>query len=181
MELTNLITLLKRQVNSPRTSSMGRLFDAVACLCGLAPVISFEGEAAMDLEFAVDEDEAAAYPLDEIDGDDTPIADWEPLVRAVLEDRRSGLGVERISARFHNGIVNWTAKVAGRSDGATVVLSGGCFQNAVLATRIVERLSNQGLEVYTQKRVPPGDGALSLGQLAIARKTLAARSRVEAS
>lgn len=179
MELTNLITLLKRQVNSPRTSSMGRLFDAVACLCGLAPVISFEGEAAMDLEFAVDASETTAYPLNEIEGPDGPIADWEPLVRAVLEDRQSGLGVERIGARFHNAIINWTADVAARIDCQTVVLSGGCFQNAVLGTGIVERLSNQGFDVYTQKRVPPGDGALALGQLLIARKSLAAPSRAQ--
>ena len=173
MELTNLITLLKRQVNSPRTSSMGRLFDAVACLCGLAPVISFEGEAAMDLEFAVDENETAAYPLDEKEGPDGPIADWEPLVRVVLEDRRSGLGVERTSARFHNAIVNWAAKVSARIECPAVVLSGGCFQNSVLSTRIVERLSNHGLDVYTQKKVPPGDGAVALGQLMIARNSLA--------
>ena len=144
MELTNLITLLKRQVNSPRTSSMGRLFDAVACLCGLAPVISFEGEAAMDLEFAVDENETAAYPLDESDGPDGLVADWEPLVRAILEDRRFGLRVEQISARFHNAIVEWTVSVLARIDCPTVVLSGGCFQNAVLATRITTAVVQTG-------------------------------------
>lgn len=173
MELTNLITLLKRQVNSPHTSSMGRLFDAVACLCGLAPVTSFEGEAAMELEYAVDENETQAYPLDETDGPDGLVADWEPLVRAILEDRRLGLGVERISARFHNAIVDWTAAVTARIDCPTVVLSGGCFQNAVLSARIVERLSKLGLDVYTQEKVPPGDGAVALGQLLIARRSLA--------
>ena len=173
MELTNLTTLLKRQVNSPRTSSMGRLFDAVACLCGLPPVISFEGEAAMDLEFAVDAEDSAAYPLDEVDGPDGPIADWEPLVRTILADLQAGVGVERISARFHNAIVDWTARVAARIDCSTVVLSGGCFQNAVLSTRIFERLSNLGLDVYTQEKVPPGDGAVALGQLKIARASLA--------
>jgi hydrogenase maturation protein HypF len=173
MELTNLITLLKRQVNSPRTSSMGRLFDAVACLCGLAPVISFEGEAAMDLEFAVDENETVAYPFEEVDGPNGPVADWEPLARAVLEDRDSGLGVERISARFHNAIVDWAERVSTRIECSTVVLSGGCFQNAVLSTRIFERLSKRGLDVYTQEKVPPGDGAVALGQLLIARRSLA--------
>ncbi len=172
MELSNLITLLKRQVNAPRTSSMGRLFDAVACLCGLAPVISFEGEAAMELEFAVDKTETQAYPLPEADSPDGPVADWEPLVRAVLEDRRSELGVERISARFHNAVVDWTARVSERMDCPTVVLSGGCFQNAVLSTRIAERLSKPGLDVYTQMKVPPGDGAVALGQLLIARRSL---------
>jgi len=172
MELTNLITLLKRGVNSPRTSSTGRLFDAVACLCGLAPVISFEGEAAMELEFAVDPNEHEAYPLPEVDGPQGPVADWEPLVRAVLEDRKQELGVERISARFHNAMVDWTATVSERIGCADVVLSGGCFQNAVLATRIVERLSKRGLNVYTQRRVPPGDGGVALGQLLIARRSL---------
>ncbi len=172
MELTNLLTLLKRRVNSPRTSSMGRLFDAVACLCGLAPVISFEGEAAMELEFAVDSNEKEAYLLPEVDGPEGSIADWEPLVRAVLEDRNQEVGVERISARFHNAIVDWTANVSERIGCADVVLSGGCFQNAILATRIVQRLSKQGFNVYTQMKVPPGDGAVALGQLLIARRSL---------
>ena len=173
MELTNLITLLKRQVNSPRTSSMGRLFDAVACLCGLAPVTCFEGEAAMDLEFAADENESVAYPLDEVNGPDGPVADWEPCLRAILDDCRSGLGVERISARFHNAIVDWSVKVSARVDCSTVVLSGGCFQNGVLSRRIVKRLSNRGLDVYTQEKVPPGDGGVTLGQLKVARASLA--------
>jgi hydrogenase maturation protein HypF len=173
MELTNLITLLKRQFNAPRTSSMGRLFDAVACLCGLAPVISFEGEAAMELEFAADEEETGSYPFDEIDEVGGLVADWEPLIRAILEDRRRGVGVDQISARFHNAIVDWAEKVSARIGCPTVVLSGGCFQNAILSTRIVERLSGLGLEVYTQRSVPPADGAIALGQLMIARRTMA--------
>ncbi len=172
LELTNLITLLRRQVNAPRTSSMGRFFDAVACLCGLTPITSFEGEAAMELEYAVDEDEAGAYPLPERAGSDGFVADWGPLVRAVLEDRRTGVEVETISARFHNGLVSWCEDVAKRINCPTVALSGGCFQNAVLSARIVERLSRQGFEVYTQGKVPPGDGGVALGQLWIARQAL---------
>jgi hydrogenase maturation protein HypF len=175
LELTNLITLLKRRVNSPRTSSMGRLFDAVACLCGLAPVTSFEGEAAMELEFAVDKSETGAYPFPETDSRDGLVADWELLVRAVLEDRQSGVEIERISARFHNAMVDWTERVSARTDCPTAVLSGGCFQNAVLSKRIFERLSKRGLDVYTQERVPPGDGGIALGQLLIARESLAAQ------
>ncbi len=176
LELANMVTLLKRQFNSPRTSSMGRLFDAVACLCGLTPITSFEGEAAMELEYAADLRETAAYPLPETDGPDGPVADWEPLVRAILEDRRSGVEIQWLSARFHNAIVDWAEWVSARTDCTTVVLSGGCFQNAVLSKCIVERLSKRGLDVYTQKRVPPGDGGIALGQLRIARDWLA-RSR----
>ncbi len=172
LELTNMVTLLQRRLNSPRTSSLGRLFDAVACLCGLAPVISFEGEAAMELEFVADDSEPGAYLLPERYGPEGAVADWEPLVRAVLADRQSGVGIEHISARFHNAVVDWAEKVSARTAPRTVVLSGGCFQNLLLSKRIVERLSKTGAEVYTQGSVPPGDGGIALGQLLIAREVL---------
>ncbi|MHB8902279.1 MAG: carbamoyltransferase HypF [Thermoguttaceae bacterium] len=175
LEWTNMLTMLTRRLNAPRTSSMGRLFDAVACICGLAPVISFEGQAAMELEFALDRDETAAYHLADNRQAGVFIADWEPLLRAVLEDRKAGVGVGRISARFHNGLVDWAEQVAAQNGCPEVVLSGGCFQNAALSGRIVERLSDRGLKVYSQEKVPPGDGGIALGQLLVARESLASR------
>jgi len=156
---------------------MGRLFDAVAALCGLQSVISFEGQAAMALEFAADQlaDTAAApadaYPLPL--SDDLPaVADWEPLVRAVLSDRAAGEPAGRISVRFHNALAELAVAVARRSGCSRVVLSGGCFQNALLTDRVRSRLLESGFGVYTHRRVPPGDGGIALGQVAVAARQL---------
>ncbi len=167
-EIQPLVRMLERRVGSPRTSSLGRLFDAVACLCGLAPVIHFEGQAAMGLEFAADGGEQAAYPLPLADGAEAAVADWEPMIRAVLDDRKSGLPVGQISGRFHNALAEWALQVARRQNCRRMVLTGGCFQNALLTERVFTRLSRSGFEVYTQGKVPPGDGSIALGQLMIA-------------
>ena len=168
-ELETLLVLLNRSLHSPRSSSMGRLFDAVAALCGLPARISFEGQAAMALEFAADAAEQEAYPLPL--SDTAPaVADWEPLVRAVLSDRAAGEPVARTSARFHNALANLAVEVAQRWGGSQVALSGGCFQNALLAERTRERLLQSGFKVYTHLQVPPGDGGIALGQLLVAAR-----------
>ena len=117
-ELKMLLAALGRSVNCPRTSSMGRLFDAVAALCGLPRVISFEGQAAMALEFAADASKSRRqYPLPL--GEGTPaVADWEPMLRAVLADRAAGVPLGRISARFHNALAELALAVARRAGGA---------------------------------------------------------------
>ena len=168
-ELDTLTVLLGRSFRSPRTSSMGRLFDAVAVLCGLPTRISFEGQAAMALEFAADWEPREAYPLPL--SETTPLAaDWEPLVRAVLSDRDAGESVGRISARFHNALADLAVAIARRWGGSEVVLSGGCFQNALLTERVGARLLESGFKVYTHLEVPPGDGGIALGQLWIAAR-----------
>ncbi|NQT37242.1 MAG: carbamoyltransferase HypF, partial [Planctomycetes bacterium] len=166
-EVSLLLTALARSLHSPRSSSMGRLFDAVAALCGLPGRCSFEGHAAMALEFAADGDVEEAYPLP-ISDDEPAVADWEPLVRAILADRRAGEPIGRISARFHNGLAEMAVAVARREGRPDVVLTGGCFQNALLTERVRGRLVRDGHNVYTHRCVPPGDGGLALGQLAVA-------------
>ena len=168
-ELATLLSLLDRKVQAPRTSSMGRLFDAVAALAGLTPVISFEGQAAMALEFAADWDRQDAYPMPLAD-DSPAAADWEPMIRAVLADRAAGEPPGRISARFHNGLAEMAAAVARRAGCSQVVLTGGCFQNALLSRRVRARLSHSGFNVYTHGQVPPGDGGIALGQVLIAAR-----------
>jgi hydrogenase maturation protein HypF len=168
-ELATLMKLLGRSFRCPRTSSMGRLFDAVAVSCGLPAKISFEGQAAMALEFAADREERAAYPLPL--SDTTPLeADWEPLIRAVQSDRDAGETVARISARFHNALADLAVAIAQRWGGAGVVLTGGCFQNALLTERVEARLLESDFKVYTHREVPPGDGGIALGQLWIAAR-----------
>jgi hydrogenase maturation protein HypF len=177
-ELDTLLSMLAQGVNSPRTSSMGRLFDAVAALCGLSPVISFEGQAAMSLEFAADWQETSAYPLPSTacgqavaHGSERSVlvADWGPLIRGVLADRAAGAPISRVSARFHNALADMALEIAASAaPGLPIVLSGGCFQNALLTARVRSRLSDACFPVYTHKRVPPGDGGIALGQVLLA-------------
>jgi len=167
-ELKTLRAALDRGVNAPRTSSLGRLFDAVAALCGMPATITFEGQAAMSLEFAADPAVEDAYPLPLGDGA-CAVADWEPLVRGVLADRAAGVAPGRISARFHNALADWAVDVARRHGaGLPVALTGGCFQNALLSERVRRRLIAEGFSVYTQGRIPPGDGGIALGQVLVA-------------
>jgi hydrogenase maturation protein HypF len=176
-ELDTLLSLLTRSLHAPRTSSMGRLFDAVAAMCGLPPVISFEGQAAMALEFAAERlaDHALprgdAYPLP-LSGEVPAVADWEPLIRAVLRDAKAGQPPSRIGIRFHNALAELAVAVARRSGCSQLVLSGGCFQNALLTDRVRRRLLESGFGVYTHRRVPPGDGGIALGQVAVATRQM---------
>ncbi|MEN6457466.1 MAG: carbamoyltransferase HypF [Thermoguttaceae bacterium] len=185
-ELPPLLSMLQRRLHSPRTSSMGRLFDAVAALCGFAPVISFEGQAAMALEYPADATETASYPLTlsvchcgaessaEVPSGVKPpgghtVLDWRPTLRVILADRAAGVPVGRISARFHNTLADMALAVAqSLPERLPVALVGGCFQNVLLADRVRSRLSDGGFQVYTNHRTPPGDGGISLGQIFVA-------------
>jgi hydrogenase maturation protein HypF len=153
--------MLERGLNAPVTSSVGRLFDAVAALCGVARESRFEGQAAMLLERAIGSlDTRDAYPL--------PGGDWAELVGAVRGDVRAGVEPALISARFHNALVAWIAETATASGVGQVVLSGGCFQNRYLVDRAVEALESRGFQVFTHQRVPPNDGGIALGQAVLA-------------
>jgi hydrogenase maturation protein HypF len=166
-ETNTVLAALARGLNAPRTSSMGRLFDAVAAICGLPPVISFEGQAAMALEFAADEDEQESYEF-ALSGGECIVVDWAPMIRAVLADRAGGVPVGRISARFHNALAETAVAVARCVGCPTVALTGGCFQNDLLVRRVRQRLSAAGFQVYTHLKVPPGDGGIALGQVYVA-------------
>jgi hydrogenase maturation protein HypF len=166
-ELPMLIAALRRPKLFPRTSSMGRLFDAVAALCGLWPRVTFEGQAAMALQFAADPDVSEAYPLPLVAGSPA-VLDWEPLVHGVIADRGHGVPLGVIAAKFHNALAETAVAAARRGDCRQVVLTGGCFQNAWLTERVRTRLSEDGFNVYTHRGVPPGDGGIALGQILVA-------------
>jgi hydrogenase maturation protein HypF len=163
-----LAAMLARGVNAPWTTSVGRLFDAVAALSGIRDVAGFEGQAAMEVEFAAGAIDAAPYPLP-LGADEPAVADWEPLVRALLDDRASGVPIDVIAARFHAALAELAVVVAVRAGLPRVALSGGCFQNARLAAIVRDRLGANGFEVYAPHRYPPNDGGLSLGQALVAR------------
>ena len=172
-----MVQALDRRLNSPITTSAGRLFDAVAAIVGLRALTTFEGQAAMELEFAVDETTDDGYPftIDERVALFAPgpswaapraVVDWEPMMRAVLADVRSGASVGVISARFHNTLAEMIVATAAFVADPRVVLTGGCFQNRYLTTRTVTRLRQAGFRPYWHQRVPPNDGGIALGQIA---------------
>jgi len=168
-ELRLLRTALGRGVNAPLTSSAGRLFDAVAALLGVRQVGTFEGQAASELEWAAESDATdEVYPFT-FDG---PVLDWGPTIRAVVADVRRGEAVGRIAARFQHTLAEVVVAVARRVGEPRVALTGGCFQNAVLLTRTVERLRAAGFDTVWHRQVPPNDGGIALGQVVAAARAL---------
>lgn len=164
-------TMLIKSVNSPTTSSVGRLFDAVASIIGLRQRATFEGQAAMDLEFAADPGCEEIYPFQLGPEKDGPARiDWGPMICEVLNDFSSGVPAGIISARFHNTLAETIVAVARSVGERRVVLSGGCFQNRVLLERAAYRLEEEGFWIYWSRRVPTNDGGLSLGQAAVAAR-----------
>jgi hydrogenase maturation protein HypF len=162
--------MLSRKINSPRTSSMGRLFDAVAALCGLGQEMTFEGQAAMKLEFAADPRIGESYSMPLRQSESGPIADWEPMIRQILDELLAGEPVGRIAARFHNGLAQLAVELAQEAGCEQVVLTGGCFQNALLTWRVRQRLLERGFTVHSHQKVPPGDGGIALGQIFVAAR-----------
>jgi hydrogenase maturation protein HypF len=173
-ELKPLQTMIRQRLNSPTTTSAGRLFDAFASLLNLRQVASFEGQAAMELEFALaGTKEDNSYPYVVRSEGDSLWLDWEPAVRAGLAEPAASLSLA--SARFHNTLVDMAVDVAARIGEKNVVLSGGCFQNRYLTERMVSRLRGAGYRPYWHQRVPPNDGGIALGQIVAAQ--LASESR----
>lgn len=167
-ERATLASMLARGVASPRASSAGRLFDAAASLAGLAQRASFEGEAAVALEAAVRRG-AAPYPLPlEDDG----ALDTRALARAMAADARAGAGAATIASRFHAALVAAILAVARAAGEPVVALSGGCFQNRLLAESAAEALRGAGFRPVLHRLVPPNDGGLSLGQAIVAARRL---------
>ena len=202
--------MLRRGLSAPITTSAGRLFDGVAALLGLHQQVSFEGQAAIALEYAVDEREDGAYPLilgtQRNSGDlrgtqgspflnssefpavppnsseflsvppSSPpplLLDWQPLIDALVHDLRAGVSSGMIAGRFHNGLAAAIVAVAQAIGQPRVALSGGCFQNRLLLERTASRLRQAGFDVLLHRQVPPNDGGISLGQVAVAAARLA--------
>jgi len=166
--------MLRDGINSPLTSSAGRLFDAVASILNLRQLCAYEGQAAAELEFALDEfDTDARYEFELVpDASTGPanglIVDWGPTIRQILKDQARQLPVGQISARFHNTLVAMILAVATRIGEERVVISGGCFQNKYLTERTIRALRDAGFTPYWHRRVPPNDGGISLGQVVAA-------------
>lgn len=164
-DLRVLSEMLRKKLNTPQTSSAGRLFDAVSALCGVRQTVVFEGQAAMELEFCLPaEPETTGYPFGVSKSDGCWVVDWEPMIRAVLADLAAAVPVPLISARFHNGLADAIVAVARCVEVERVVLTGGCFQNKYLTEQTVHRLREAGFRPYWHQRIPPNDGGISVGQ-----------------
>ncbi len=169
---------LEREVNTVPTSSMGRLFDAVAALAGLRQTITYEAQAAIELEMQVDETTGDAYAFSLVrQGPDEPLlVDPAPVIEAVVADVRDGAPVGTIAARFHWGVAQMIRRVCEalrRETGLDrVALSGGVFQNVTLLGRTLDLLAEAGFTVYTHRLVPPNDGGIALGQAIVAHAQL---------
>lgn len=153
---------------SPTTSSMGRLFDAVAAVVLGIDESTFEGEPAMRLEAACDLSAVGVYPWSLDDAGPVAEFDWRPLLRSIIEDQEQGRSPGVIAMKFHRSVASMVAMIAERFPDHPVVLSGGCFQNRVLTKLVVESLNNHTQPVGLPGTIPPNDGGLAAGQLAIA-------------
>lgn len=166
----SLWTATRRGFSAPWTSSMGRLFDGVASLLGIRHVNSFDGQAAMELEWCVKENHShlpEPYPIPLSDG---PMwtANLEPLVRAILHDRVAGKPISEMAARFMASVVDLGVRYCERAGIPRIVLAGGCFQNDLLTRALVGRLEHAGFECFLPREVPINDGGISAGQVAVA-------------
>jgi hydrogenase maturation protein HypF len=169
-------TMAARGINSPVTSSAGRLFDAFAALLGVRDAVNYEGQAAIELEQLADLAEPGSYPVT-VTGGGLPgrghlLVHGTDLIRAGLEDLAAGTAAPVVAARFHNGVATAVAAVCGRVRDQTglgvVALSGGVFQNLLLTGRVTDQLETAGFRVLVHSRVPCNDGGISLGQAAVA-------------
>ncbi|MFC1870042.1 carbamoyltransferase HypF [Chloroflexota bacterium] len=173
VELDLIQRQIDRGINTPLTSSCGRLFDAVSSLLGIRRQIDYEGQAAVELEMAADEElVAGAYPFTIETKDDVSIIRLRELFAAIISDLAKGIPTSAISARFHHTVAQIVSEVCSRLTRETgitrVALSGGVFQNRLLLRRAVEALEAAGLTPITHSQVPGNDGGISLGQAVIA-------------
>ena len=179
-----LAQMIARGINSLPTSSLGRLFDAVAALIGLRNEVLYEGQAAIELEIlaqqqekGIHEGQSIIYPFTISTRDQMPTTlDVAPMFRGIVSDIQQGVPASEIADRFHHSIAELLATVCFGTREQTglniIALSGGVFQNRLLLEQLVKRLEGMSFRVYVNRRVPPNDGGISLGQIAVAAAQL---------
>ena len=180
--------MLQRGLHAPITTSAGRLFDGIAALIGLRSRVSYEGEAALALEFAANPNVHDAYPIrltapsEHYRDAELPLSlipdrpaqqiDWFPTLDAILADLRRGTDRGIIAARFHQALAGAIVTVAEHVGTSRVALTGGCFQNRLLTERTAPVLRRAGFDVLLHRQTPANDGGISLGQVAVAAAQL---------
>jgi hydrogenase maturation protein HypF len=161
---------LLHHINSPSTSSMGRLFDAVSALIGVRQQVTYEGQAAIELEAICDPAENGSYTF----GINGSILDSQPVFEVILQDFFSKIPVEKIAARFHNGVIQTCLEacntIRNETGISTVALSGGVWQNVFLFSKTVQLLESNNFKVFTHKLLPTNDACISMGQAVVAAR-----------
>jgi hydrogenase maturation protein HypF len=167
--------MIEKGVNTVPTSSCGRLFDAVAAIVGLRREVTFEGQAAMELEAIAEPGEEGRYPF-EIESGALWQVDFRPAIERIAHQTAAGVSRGAVAARFHNtlaaAVVETCRRIRGETGPARVCLSGGSFQNVRLTESCAAGLQEAGFEVFLHSLVPPNDGGIALGQAAIAAELL---------
>jgi len=176
-QLSTILKLLNSEINSPLTSSCGRLFDGVAAIAGLRNRVNYEGQAAIEFEQTITDSTDDAYEFNINKSNESYILNWEMMIRQLVDDIKNGLPISVLAAKFHNGLaqglrewVEIARKINGVND---VVLSGGVFMNVYLLTRLKMILEKKDFNVYTHNNVPCNDGGIASGQAVIASAQLA--------
>jgi hydrogenase maturation protein HypF len=171
-KLRILLRQIDQKINAPLTSSCGRLFDGVAALLGLCSSVSYEGQAAMELETIADPEEEGTYDFFTEEKEGEEIIRLRLMIEGILKDLKERLAASVIAAKFHNTLVHMgmslSQKIGQEGGLKKAVLTGGVFQNRLLTERMKGALENAGWEVLTHHQVPCNDGGLSLGQAVIA-------------
>lgn len=170
--------MIEKKVNSPDTSSLGRLFDAIAAICGIRNTVHFEGQAAIELEMAAGEKTDEIYDYEWTSGDVYRILPG-PVIRGIVKDIENGVHTCKISSKFHQTLVRLFSDlcetIRKETELKRVVLSGGVFQNSLLLTGLSEALEKKNFKVFTHRLVPANDGGISLGQAVIANAVVNGR------
>jgi hydrogenase maturation protein HypF len=168
--------MIARNINSPMTSSAGRLFDAVSALLGIRKEIHYEGQAAIELEMKAASEDNGRYEFDYKEHEGKTEIVLEPVIKGIVADLEKGTGIGSISARFHNTVAGLVSDMCKKLRDQTaldrVALSGGVFQNSLLMEKTYTLLDENGFKVYTHHRVPTNDGGLALGQAIIANEMI---------
>jgi hydrogenase maturation protein HypF len=168
--IETIVAMIEKRINSPYTSSLGRLFDGVAALIGLREKVVFEGQAAMELEMAADLSAKGVYGYVIPRGNALEIS-VVPIIQGIVEDVQKKVHPPVIMMKFHNTLIHLFSEICGvirgRAGFSQVALSGGVFQNAILLTGLTKALSKQGFEVLSHTQVPSNDGGIALGQAVV--------------
>jgi hydrogenase maturation protein HypF len=168
-ELKVMRKMLRTGLNSPWTSSVGRIFDALASIVGFRQRMQFEGQAAMEVEFALEATDMT-YPF-ELTAEG--VVDWGPMLQEILKEVQQSNSIGHILGKFHNTLAEIIVAVAQRIGIKQVVLTGGCFQNVRLLEKAVSQLRATGFQPFWHQRIPPNDGGIALGQIMAAAAMIA--------
>ena len=162
-----ILKMIEKKINTPMTSSVGRMFDAVGTILGIRNRSNFEGQTAMEVEWrAFDSDDSESYPYTIIEANpDLYRIRWDNMLRAIVAEKNHGVSVSTICRRFHNTLTAMIVSMAEKSGMMKIVLSGGCFQNSILLENTVNRLKEAGCTPYWHQRIPTNDGGISAGQI----------------